>query len=306
VSQSAEALDALAADGTTPQAGAVFEPGDHVVYVRGLRRVFGTRAVLDGIDLMLKAGDFVALLGPSGTGKTTLLRILAGLDTADSGQVLVPRVRSVVFQEPRLVMARKVWRNVVIGHRHMRKARAQAIRALTEVGLETHSEVWPVTLSGGEAQRVALARALATEPALLLLDEPFASLDALTRIRMHDLVAELYERHQPAVILVTHDVDEAIQLADRVLVLSEGTIGLDVVVGIRKPRQRDDPRFLELRSLLLSQLGVSPTVGVTHSEPATTQAAPLQAKSPHHTRQPGRINNLCPFQLSAGACGTAA
>ena len=253
---------ALAAD---PAAAAE----DLVVQVRGLRRVFGTRAVLDGIDLSLRAGDFIALLGPSGTGKTTLLRILAGLDTADAGQVLVPRVRSVVFQEPRLVMAHRVWRNVVLGARRASKARDRAIQSLTEVGLETHSDAWPVTLSGGEAQRVALARALATEPALLLLDEPFAALDALTRIRMHDLVARLYARHQPAVVLVTHDVDEAILLADRVLVLSDGSIGLNVPVEIDKPRQRDDPRFLELRGRLLAQLGVAHTVGGTDPDPVT-------------------------------------
>jgi sulfonate transport system ATP-binding protein len=270
VSHSGDAITAAGGtvvDGVALAADPAAEADDLVVQVRGLRRVFGTRAVLDGIDLSLRAGDFIALLGPSGTGKTTLLRILAGLDSADAGQVLVPRVRSVVFQEPRLVMAHRVWRNVVLGARRASKARNRAIQSLTEVGLETHSNAWPVTLSGGEAQRVALARALATEPALLLLDEPFAALDALTRIRMHDLVARLYARHQPAVVLVTHDVDEAILLADRVLVLSDGSIGLNVPVEIDKPRQRDDPRFLELRGRLLSQLGVAHTVGDTDPEP---------------------------------------
>lgn len=264
--------EAVAGSAVLAPPDTVAEPDDLVVQVRGVRRVFGTRAVLDGIDLSLRAGDFIALLGPSGTGKTTLLRILAGLDTADGGQVLVPRVRSVVFQEPRLVMARKVWRNVVIGARRLRTARPRAIQALTEVGLESHSDAWPVTLSGGEAQRVALARALVTEPALLLLDEPFAALDALTRIRMQDLVAQLYARHQPAVVLVTHDVDEAVLLADRVLVLADGKIGLDVPVEIDKPRQRDDPRFLALRARLLSQLGVSETVGLADPEPTTSHA----------------------------------
>jgi sulfonate transport system ATP-binding protein len=270
VSQSADATTTAGGtvvDGVALAADPAARAEDLVVQVRGLRRVFGTRAVLDGIDLSLRAGDFIALLGPSGTGKTTLLRILAGLDTADAGQVLVPRVRSVVFQEPRLVMAHRVWRNVVLGARRASKARSRAIQALTEVGLQTHSDAWPMTLSGGEAQRVALARALATEPALLLLDEPFAALDALTRIRMHDLVARLYARHQPAVMLVTHDVDEAILLADRVLVLSDGSIGLNIPVEIDKPRQRDDPRFLELRGRLLAQLGVAHTVGGADPEP---------------------------------------
>ena len=227
----------------------------------GVRRIFGDRAVLDGVNLQLKKGDFVALLGPSGTGKTTLLRILGGLDTADFGHVVVPRVRSTVFQEPRLVPAKKVWRNVVLGARRPRAARRKAIAALAEVGIEGHANDWPRTLSGGEAQRVALARALVTEPDLLLLDEPFAALDALTRIKMHDLLAALCAKHEPAVVLVTHDVDEAILLADRVLVLSNGTIALDQPVEVEKPRRRDDPRFLELRATLLEQLGVSRTVG---------------------------------------------
>jgi sulfonate transport system ATP-binding protein len=253
VSPSAETLDHAA---TERPFHAVDTENDFVLDARGVRRVFGDRAVLDGVDLRLKQGDFVALLGPSGTGKTTLLRILAGLDAADGGHVLVPRARSVVFQEPRLVPARRVWRNVVRGSRNARRDRSRAVTALTEVGLATHSDAWPVTLSGGEAQRVALARALVTEPGLLLLDEPFAALDALTRIRMHDLVDELIQRHRPAVLLVTHDVDEAILLADRILILANGTIDVDVTVDIDKPRQRSDARFLELRALLLDKLGV--------------------------------------------------
>jgi sulfonate transport system ATP-binding protein len=248
VSRSAETLDGAAVE--------VEATGDLVVDVRGVRRVFGDRAVLDGVDLQLQAGDFVALLGPSGTGKTTLLRILAGLDTADEGQVLVPKARSVVFQEPRLVPSRHVWRNVVLGAHKPRRHHVEATAALTEVGLADKGEAWPLTLSGGEAQRVALARALVTEPSLLLLDEPFAALDALTRIRMQDLVNELVQRHRPAALLVTHDVDEAILLSDRVLVLANGSIDLDVTIDIDKPRQRTDPRFVALKEQLLDQLGV--------------------------------------------------
>jgi sulfonate transport system ATP-binding protein len=255
VSTSAETVANVTADGPA-----------YAVEAVGVRRIFNGRAVLDGVDLRLEKGDFVALLGPSGTGKTTLLRIIGGLDTADEGHVVVPRVRSTVFQEPRLVLAQRVWRNVVLGARRPRAARRKAIEALAEVGIEGHAKAWPRTLSGGEAQRVALARALVTEPDLLLLDEPFAALDALTRIKMHDLLAALCAKHEPAVVLVTHDVDEAILLADRVLVLSNGSIALNLPVDIEKPRLRDDPRFLELRATLLEQLGVARTVGGDNAE----------------------------------------
>lgn len=225
------------------------------VRLRNISRVFGDRAVLDGIDLDIAEGEFVAVLGPSGTGKTTLLRLLAGLDRVDAGAVTVPAARAVVFQEPRLVPAKRVWENVVLGQRG-KAARALAQAALDEVGLARHVDAWPRTLSGGEAQRVALARALVREPGLLLLDEPFASLDALTRIRMHDLVSQLWQKHAPAVVLVTHDVDEAILLADRILVLSDGGIRLDVAVNLPRPRERTDHSFARLRSRLLAELGV--------------------------------------------------
>ncbi|MDQ0506867.1 ABC transporter ATP-binding protein [Xanthobacter agilis] len=232
------------------------------VRLEGVRRVFGSRAVLDGIDLEVRRGEFVSLLGPSGTGKTTLLRILAGLDRADGGRVEVASARSVVFQEPRLVPAKRVWQNVVLGHVQNRVTRRLATAALEEVGLGRHVDVWPKTLSGGEAQRVALARALAGEPNLLLLDEPFAALDALTRIRMHDLVAQLWRRHLPAVVLVTHDVDEAILMSDRVIVLSGGGIRFDARVPLERPRKRGDAGFAALRARLLAELGVaSPEAG---------------------------------------------
>jgi sulfonate transport system ATP-binding protein len=227
----------------------------NAVELKRVLRRFGQRHVLNHIDLTIRASEFVAVLGPSGTGKTTLLRILSGLDPADGGSVRLAAKRSVVFQEPRLVPARRVWQNVVLGEEGA-AAERDALRALDEVGLAAHAQAWPKTLSGGEAQRVALARALVHEPALLLLDEPFASLDALTRIRMHGLVAQLWQRHRPAVVLVTHDVDEAILLADRILVLDQGRIGLDLAVDIARPRRKTDPAFDHLRSRLLSQLGV--------------------------------------------------
>ena len=148
--------------------------------------------------------------------------------------------------------------NVVLGLPAL-EAPLAGLAALAEVGLEDHARDWPKTLSGGEAQRVALARALVRSPDLLLLDEPFGALDALTRIRMHVLVQRLWNRHQPAVLLVTHDVDEALLLADRVLVLTDGTISLDVAVDADRPRRVGDPRLVDLRSQLLSELGVDET-----------------------------------------------
>jgi sulfonate transport system ATP-binding protein len=217
---------------------------------------FGDRQVLSELDLTVAQGEFVALLGASGSGKTTLLRILAGLEVASSGEVLVPEVRTVVYQEPRLVASMRVWRNVVIGLPRGEATRQRAISALREVGLETQADSWPGTLSGGEAQRVALARALVREPQLLLLDEPFAALDALTRLRMQGLVAELCARHHPGVLLVTHDVEEAILLADRVLVLTDSRISLDRTVDLARPRRVGGEAFDELRDRLLAELGV--------------------------------------------------
>jgi sulfonate transport system ATP-binding protein len=217
---------------------------------------FGDRPVLAELDLTVAQGEFVALLGASGSGKTTLLRILAGLEVASGGDVLVPQVRTVVYQEPRLVASMRVWRNVVIGLPRSEATRARAVSALREVGLEDHADSWPGTLSGGEAQRVALARALVREPQLLLLDEPFAALDALTRLRMQSLVAELCARHHPGVLLVTHDVEEAILLADRVLVLTDSRISLDRVVELPRPRRVGGEAFDELRDRLLAELGV--------------------------------------------------
>jgi len=229
----------------------------HAAVVSGVVKSFDGRRVLDGVNVTVARGEFVALLGASGSGKTTLLRILAGLEPATSGEVLVPEVRTTVYQEPRLVASMRVWRNVVIGlSRANGGTRARAADALAEVGLEAKVDAWPSTLSGDEAQRVALARALVRQPDLLLLDEPFAALDALTRLRMQELVADLCARRRPGTLLVTHDVEEAVLLAERVLVLRAGQILVDERVDIPRPRRIGGPVFDALRDRLLAELGV--------------------------------------------------
>ncbi|MEV6473364.1 ABC transporter ATP-binding protein [Streptomyces sp. NPDC051657] len=225
------------------------------VRVEGLVRSFDGRPVIDDLDLTLRAGEFTALLGRSGCGKSTLLRVLAGLDREISGTVLVPRRRAVAFQAPRLMPWKKVWRNVLLGLPG-KPERGVAERALAEVGLGERAGAWPRTLSGGEAQRASLARALVREPDLLLLDEPFGALDALTRIKAQRLVAELWQRRGCAVLLVTHDVDEALLLADRALVMRDGRIAYDTPVALDRPRGVGSPGFTGLRSRLLTELGV--------------------------------------------------
>ncbi|WP_266034582.1 ABC transporter ATP-binding protein [Brucella intermedia] len=226
-----------------------------LVDIRGLSRTFDGPSVLDRIDLSIAQGEFVALLGRSGSGKSTLLRILAGLDDAPADRLVLPDRRAVVFQEPRLMPWKTVIENVTLGL-HQTNAEEAAGQALADVSLEHRLNAWPLTLSGGEAQRAALARALVRKPQLLLLDEPFAALDALTRLRMHDLVFNLWRKHQPAALLVTHDVWEAVALADRILVLDNGRFSHDVRVGIDHPRQRTDKHAATIEADLLEALGV--------------------------------------------------
>jgi len=226
-----------------------------IARVHGLTKRFGDRTVLSDVDLEIAKGEFVALLGRSGSGKSTLLRILAGLDAEVEGEAEVTGTVSVAFQQPRLLPWRKVWRNVVLGLPGRGRDREVATRALAEVRLDGHADAWPRTLSGGEAQRVSLARALVREPDLLLLDEPFGALDALTRLAMHRLVEDLWNEHQPGVLLVTHDVDEALLLADRVLVLGEGDIVAEHQLAAARPRTLSD--HLDVRAKVLADLGAS-------------------------------------------------
>jgi sulfonate transport system ATP-binding protein len=234
------------------------EPGVERQWVARLHKLtksFGRTPVLSGVDLTIASGEFVALLGASGSGKTTLLRVAAGLEPASSGAVEVRGTPAVMFQEHRLVPWKRVAANVSLGLRGA-SPKQRALDMIEEVGLSGRERAWPKELSGGQSQRVALARALVREPPLLLLDEPFGALDALTRMRMHSLVTGLWARHRPAVLFVTHDVGEALVLADRLLVLSAGRIALDIPVPLDRPRRQGGVIFDQLRSKVLDALDV--------------------------------------------------
>ncbi len=240
-------------------------PQDAVVHLQGLSKWYGEQKILEGIDLTIRRGEFVALLGPSGTGKTTLLRILSRLEDATSGHAVIAEKASVVFQEPRLISAQRVWRNVVLANGRGQEAKDAALAALDEVGLRDKARSWPKNLSGGEAQRVGLARALYREPDLLLLDEPFGALDAFTRRKAQDLVLRLWQEHRPGVLLVTHDIEESLLLADRVIVLGGGHIQSDLEVTIPRPRDNTSTDFNAIKREVLAQLGqVSPHVRPDH------------------------------------------
>jgi sulfonate transport system ATP-binding protein len=226
-----------------------------VLTAHAVRRAFGPTVVLTGVDLAISRGEVVALLGGSGSGKSTLLRILAGLDGEATGGTTVHGTAAVVFQEHRLLPWKRVAENVGLGLAGPDTDR-RISRALTEVGLADRHRAWPAELSGGQAQRVAVARALVREPDLLLLDEPFGALDALTRLRMQGLLRRLRAEHGFAALLVTHDVDEALLLADRILLLEEGVIAEELPVHLGSVRTPDDPAFGALRRHLLDRLGV--------------------------------------------------
>lgn len=248
-------MSTVANDPTTNAAAA---PAAAAVTARGVERRFGDRAVLRGIDLTVAPGEFVVIVGQSGCGKSTLLRAIGALDSGYEGTIDVDGRVAFGFQDARLLPWARVWENVVFGVSG-RKAqlRERAIKALADVGLENHADAWPGTLSGGEAQRVALARALTRDPSVLLLDEPFGALDALTRLRMQALVSGLWRERGFSVLLVTHDVEEAILLADRIAVLDRGVVADLFEVGMPRPRSRRDERFEQLRVRILDDLGVS-------------------------------------------------
>src|SRR5450432_2738699 len=230
--------------------------------IRGLRKSFGDNEVLRGIDLHIPAGQFVAIVGRSGCGKSTLLRLIAGLESIDSGSVSFgeeaePEDVRVMFQEPRLLPWARVLSNVEVGLGRARAsagARQRAEQALTEVGLADKRAQWPAVLSGGQKQRVALARALVAGPRVLAFDEPLGALDALTRIAMQRLLERVWADQTFTAILVTHDVAEAVALADRILVIEDGRIAQDISVDLPRPRRRGAPDAAALEGSILRHL----------------------------------------------------
>lgn len=250
-------------DHTADTALRASSPGATIA-LRGVTKTFGAHRVLHGIDLDIEAGTFVAIVGRSGCGKSTLLRLLAGLDRPSSGSIAVDRqtqgwqdVVRLMFQEPRLLPWQRVTNNVEVGLTHARNKRdrrQQALDALVQVGLDGRGRHWPTVLSGGQKQRVALARALVSHPRLLLLDEPLGALDALTRIEMQDLVANVWQDKGVTAIMVTHDVPEAVALADRILLLEDGRVALDVAVDLPRPRRCGDPLAAAIEGRILERL----------------------------------------------------
>jgi sulfonate transport system ATP-binding protein len=230
--------------------------------IRGLSKSFGDNEVLRGIELHIPAGQFVAIVGRSGCGKSTLLRLIAGLDTVSAGSIgFGEKARTedvrVMFQEPRLLPWARVLSNVEVGlgrERTSADARARAEMALVEVGLGDKRGQWPSVLSGGQKQRVALARALVSHPRVLAFDEPLGALDALTRISMQRLLERVWHDQAFTAILVTHDVSEAVALADRVLVIEDGRIAYEIDVDIPRPRRRGSAELAALEGAILKNL----------------------------------------------------
>ncbi len=262
---------------------------DHSVELRGVGKQYGERTVLADFDLSIERGSFVSIVGRSGCGKSTLLRLVAGLETPTAGTLEKradgdhPFDTRIMFQDARLLPWKSVLQNVMLGLG--RGARDDARAVLAEVGLIERANDWPAQLSGGQRQRVALARALVHRPQLLLLDEPLGALDALTRIEMHALIERLWREHRFTALLVTHDVHEAVALADRILLIEEGRIALDQPVPLARPRERASAGFAALEERVLRRvlngtfdvdaaaLQARPDAEVTHVRPTEVRWA---------------------------------
>ena len=239
---------------------------------RQLTKRYGEREVLKQVQLDVKPGEFIAIVGRSGCGKSTLLRLVAGLEGASAGQLLIDEADAkaakqdtrIMFQDARLLPWKRVLDNVILGLPD--SAKEQGRKVLAQVGLADRENEWPARLSGGQRQRVALARALVHQPRLLLLDEPLGALDALTRIEMHRLIEGLWRSHGFTALLVTHDVQEAVALADRVVLIEDGRIALDERIDLPRPRVHGDARFAALETRILDRVLQKP-----ESEQAPTQ-----------------------------------
>ena len=228
--------------------------------LRDLSKRFGEREVLRNTQLRVEPGQFIAIVGRSGCGKSTLLRLVAGLETASAGSISVNDKRltglsddtRIMFQDARLLPWKRVIDNVALGLPKDR--RADALKVLDQVGLADRANDWPARLSGGQRQRVSLARALVHSPRLLLLDEPLGALDALTRIEMHRLIEDLWRASGFTALLVTHDVQEAVALADRVILIEDGRIALDETIALARPRSQGDAAFAALEKRILDRV----------------------------------------------------
>ena len=241
--------------------------------IRGLSKHYGKRQVLQHTELRIEPGEFVAIVGRSGCGKSTLLRLVAGLEAATQGVIQldaqeVSGLRGdtrVMFQDSRLLPWRRVIDNVALGL--PAGGHSAAADVLAQVGLADRLNDWPARLSGGQRQRVSLARALVHNPRLLLLDEPLGALDALTRIEMHQLIEGLWQRNGFTALLVTHDVQEAVALADRMILIENGRIALDERIPLPRPRQRSDPLFGVIEKRILDRVLQQPAEETPAREP---------------------------------------
>lgn len=256
----AQALEALLQRKEHPQPEAAIKTPGVNLQVRELSKRYGEREVLKQVGLDVRPGEFIAIVGRSGCGKSTLLRLVAGLEKSSAGQVLIDDAAAdqarqdtrIMFQDARLLPWLRVLDNVILGLPPSAKDRGREV--LAQVGLADRENEWPAKLSGGQRQRVALARALVHRPRLLLLDEPLGALDALTRIEMHRLIEGLWQHHGFTALLVTHDVQEAVALADRVILIEEGRIALDERIELPRPRVHGDARFAALETRILDRV----------------------------------------------------
>lgn len=228
--------------------------------IDNLWKSFGTTPVLQGFNLDIAPGEFVGIVGRSGCGKSTLLRAIAGLETSNSGNIWIDNqplqklnsIARVMFQEPRLLPWKRVAQNVALGL--PKESRYKAQWALSQVGLSDRAKEYPAILSGGQKQRVALARALVSEPRLMLLDEPLGALDALTRIEMQNLLEGIWLEQQFTTLLITHDVEEAVVLSDRVILIEHGKVTLDLVIDLPRPRARGNAALAALVDRIRSRV----------------------------------------------------